>query len=96
MAVRHLTDTRDSSLEGMYKTDSNVPTDQQRRRNWQITHLVESMATFRHYMGLLARQTEAEREGFEADGAFLFFFRGVVAGNDGEGRVSHGCEGMGV
>ena len=59
-----------------------------------MTHLVEGMATFRHDMRFLAGQTEAEGEGLEADGAILFFFRGVVTRYDWEGRAGHGSEGM--
>jgi len=62
----------------------------------KFTHLVEGMATLRHDMRLLSRKTKAKGEGFETDGAFLFFVRRVVARYHREWGVDHGSEGVRV
>ena len=58
------------------------------------TDLVEGVSAFWKDVGLLAREPEAEAEGFEADGALVLVVGVVAAGYDGEGCGDHGCEGV--
>ncbi|EED79242.1 predicted protein [Postia placenta Mad-698-R] len=54
-----------------------------------FAHLMQRVPTLWNDVRFLARQPEAEAEGFEADGALIFVVGRVMAGNDGEGSGDH-------
>ena len=58
--------------------------------NGSDSYLMKSVAAIGDDVGFLSRESEAEAEGFKADGTLFLVVCRVVAGDDGERSSDHG------